>query len=340
VRREAENVELKAKVMKLSHDFEELKQQTQVITNMQEMSSIGRASTTENISPNSSPNEDLSNERSLHNKQSSTNDIDSESDNMSNSDVCQKSIAQCSTSSIHTETKFNEDSTSRTQEKVEQGLLHELFEFIRGTDSMSLQNLKKTPLNSIFIKQISDIPVDIDLTPELDAKVSSFESQKLIGVKNSSRAHGQPESDTETKVCEETLSEAEISITTTPSISSSQISNLEDIVNVFDGFSDSNSDGSEDDDEDEFLGEEDKVNTSSNPVHNRAYFRNKMEEQYPDLYWEGRDGNNDYYGITDESLCPICKSDHYEDKGIEGRYKCGSYFIKCEQRGIKIEITA
>ncbi|CAG8576890.1 10655_t:CDS:2 [Acaulospora morrowiae] len=50
-------------------------------------------------------------------------------------------------------------------QKVEQGLLHELFEFIRGTDSMSLQNLKKTSLNSIFIKQISDVPIDIDLTP-------------------------------------------------------------------------------------------------------------------------------------------------------------------------------
>ncbi|RHZ76159.1 hypothetical protein Glove_202g56 [Diversispora epigaea] len=33
------------------------------------------------------------------------------------------------------------------------------------TDSMSLQNLKKTLLNSIFIKQILNIPVDIDLTP-------------------------------------------------------------------------------------------------------------------------------------------------------------------------------
>ncbi|RHZ44024.1 hypothetical protein Glove_772g24 [Diversispora epigaea] len=51
-------------------------------------------------------------------------------------------------------------------QKVEQGLLHELFEFIRGTNSMSLQSLKKTPLNSIFVKQISDIPVDIDLTPD------------------------------------------------------------------------------------------------------------------------------------------------------------------------------
>ncbi|CAG8605237.1 2093_t:CDS:2, partial [Diversispora eburnea] len=151
-------------------------------------------------------------------------------------------------------------------QKVEQGLLHELFEFIRGTDSMSLQNLKKTPLNSSFIKQISDIPIDIDLTPgsiiwqELDAKISSFKSQKLIGVKNSSCAHGQLKSDIETKVCEETLPKTEVCITTTPSILSSQISshsvtafsNSEDIVNengefskivnVFDGFLDSNSD--------------------------------------------------------------------------------------------------
>ncbi|CAH1770464.1 14505_t:CDS:2, partial [Entrophospora sp. SA101] len=169
VRREAENVELKAKVMKLSHDFEELKQQTQVITNMQEMSSIGRASTTENISPNSSPNEDLSNERSLHNKQSSTNDIDSESleqtqntvsseinsdntpkqmenrsDNMSNSDVCQKSIAQCSTSSIHTETKFNEDSTSRTQEVL-----------LTSQDTPSIESEQK-PIN----QDISEAPIN------------------------------------------------------------------------------------------------------------------------------------------------------------------------------------
>ena len=83
-----------------------------------------------------------------------------------------------------------------------------------------------------------------------------------------------------------------------------------------------------------------KDSTKVNTTHNRAYFRNKMAEQYPDLYWEGRDGNKDYYGITDESLCPLCKSDHYEDKDIKGRYKNGSYFIKCEQRGIKTEITA
>jgi len=126
-RREAENVELKAEVTKLRHDFEELKQQTQVITNVQDTSSIGGASTTENISPNSSPNENLSNERSLHNKQFSTDDIDSESleqtqntvsseinsdntpeqmeDNASNSDVCQKLITQCSALPIHAESK-------------------------------------------------------------------------------------------------------------------------------------------------------------------------------------------------------------------------------------------
>ncbi|GBB99841.1 hypothetical protein RclHR1_03650017 [Rhizophagus clarus] len=46
----------------------------------------------------------------------------------------------------------------------------------------------------------------------------------------------------------------------------------------------------------------------------------------------------DNYGITDETLCPLCKLDHNDEEGIEGRYKAGSYFIKCEQR--KIEIVA
>ena len=50
----------------------------------------------------------------------------------------------------------------------------------------------------------------------------------------------------------------------------------------------------------------------------------------------------DYYGITDKTscenyICPLCKLDH-DNKKIEGRYKAGSYFIKCEQR--EIEITA
>ncbi|CAJ0915766.1 14656_t:CDS:2, partial [Entrophospora sp. SA101] len=56
---------------------------------------------------------------------------------------------------------------------------------------------------------------------------------------------------------------------------------------------------------------------SSNPAHSHAYFRNKTLEQYPNLYQEGSDGNDDYYGITDESLCPLCKLDHDDDNGIE-----------------------
>ncbi|CAJ0910628.1 10221_t:CDS:2, partial [Entrophospora sp. SA101] len=56
---------------------------------------------------------------------------------------------------------------------------------------------------------------------------------------------------------------------------------------------------------------------SSNPAHSHAYFCNKTLEQYPNLYQEGSDGNDDYYGITDESLCPLCKLDHDNDNGIE-----------------------
>ncbi|CAG8621748.1 9665_t:CDS:2, partial [Diversispora eburnea] len=50
-------------------------------------------------------------------------------------------------------------------QKVEQGLICELFEFIRSIDFVSLQDPNKTPPNCIYSKQFSDILVGIDLTP-------------------------------------------------------------------------------------------------------------------------------------------------------------------------------
>ena len=73
-------------------------------------------------------------------------------------------------------------------------------------------------------------------------------------------------------------------------------------------------------------------------VHDRFYFRNKTLDQYPNLYREFSSEDFDYYGINDETLCPLCKLDHDDEEGIDGMYKSGSYFIKCEQR--EIEITA
>jgi hypothetical protein len=84
--------------------------------------------------------------------------------------------------------------------------------------------------------------------------------------------------------------------------------------------------------------------SQSKPTYDQSYFRNKILDQYPNLYREGSSENFDYYGITDETscpprptICPLCKLGH-DDEEIEGRYKAGSYFIKCEQR--EIEITA
>ena len=82
--------------------------------------------------------------------------------------------------------------------------------------------------------------------------------------------------------------------------------------------------------------------SQSNPTYDCTYFHNKILDQYPSLYREGSSENFDYYGITDETscgdyICPLCKLGH-DDEEIEGRYKAGSYFIKCEQR--EIEITA
>ena len=85
------------------------------------------------------------------------------------------------------------------------------------------------------------------------------------------------------------------------------------------------------------------VGISTPPTsNNRSYFCSKTLDQYPNLYRECSSENFDYYGITDETscgdyICPLCKLGH-DDEEIEGEYKAGSYFIKCEQR--EIEITA
>ncbi|RHZ52557.1 hypothetical protein Glove_460g18 [Diversispora epigaea] len=64
-------------------------------------------------------------------------------------------------------------------------------------------------------------------------------------------------------------------------------------------------------------------------------------EQYLDLYYEYRSKKNiDYYGVNAESPCPICKLNHEEENGINGEYKDGSYYIKCEASGIDIIIPA
>ncbi|PKC52015.1 hypothetical protein RhiirA1_517219, partial [Rhizophagus irregularis] len=84
------------------------------------------------------------------------------------------------------------------------------------------------------------------------------------------------------------------------------------------------------------------VSSASQSKPNHSYFCNKILDQYPNLYKECSSKNFDYYGITDETtcrdyICPLCKLGH-DDEEIEGRYKVGSYFIKCKQR--EIEITA
>ncbi|PKK61850.1 hypothetical protein RhiirC2_791209 [Rhizophagus irregularis] len=57
--------------------------------------------------------------------------------------------------------------------------------------------------------------------------------------------------------------------------------------------------------------------SQSNPTYDRAYFRNKALDQYPNLYREFSSKKFDYYGITDETPCPLCKLDHDDEEGIE-----------------------
>ena len=76
--------------------------------------------------------------------------------------------------------------------------------------------------------------------------------------------------------------------------------------------------------------------SQSKPTYDHTYFRNKTLDQYPNLYREFSSENFDYYGITDETSCPLCKLDHDDDDSIEGSYKAEAYFIKCKRCKIKI----
>jgi hypothetical protein len=59
--------------------------------------------------------------------------------------------------------------------------------------------------------------------------------------------------------------------------------------------------------------------SQSNPTCDRSYFHNKTLDQYPNLYREFSGENFDYYGITNEKICPLCELKHDEEESIEGR---------------------
>ncbi|RGB24511.1 hypothetical protein C1646_772991 [Rhizophagus diaphanus] len=57
----------------------------------------------------------------------------------------------------------------------------------------------------------------------------------------------------------------------------------------------------------------------SKPTYVHTYFRNKILDQYPNLYRECSSEKFDYYGITDETscrdyICPLCKLGHDDDE--------------------------
>ncbi|RIA87205.1 hypothetical protein C1645_740298 [Glomus cerebriforme] len=102
-------------------------------------------------------------------------------------------------------------------------------------------------------------------------------SQKLIGMNNCSRIRGLP---------------AEVPAFSQPNAPSEMISSDMSQANV-------------------------PSTSQSNPTYDRAYFRNKALDQYPNLYREFSSEKFDYYGITDETSCPLCKLDHDDEESIE-----------------------
>ena len=65
-----------------------------------------------------------------------------------------------------------------------------------------------------------------------------------------------------------------------------------------------------------------------NSTYDRTYFCNKILDQYFNLYREFNSENFDYYGITEETSCPLCKLKYDNEESIKDTYKAESYFIK------------
>ncbi|GET02748.1 hypothetical protein GLOIN_2v1869616 [Rhizophagus clarus] len=55
----------------------------------------------------------------------------------------------------------------------------------------------------------------------------------------------------------------------------------------------------------------------SNSTYDRTYFCNKILNQYSNLYREFSSENFDYYGITEETSCLLCKLKHDNEESIE-----------------------
>ncbi|RHZ47250.1 hypothetical protein Glove_586g41 [Diversispora epigaea] len=216
-----EKDELKAEVAKLRYDFEILKQQTQGTTNIQDIHSINDISeqivnmTANNTIVNTTTDTTADTNANTTNlnhwktrkwmifmiqyirKQLNTIPNISRISTLSNKNVSifeaeklplnrNKNLNIQDTNLSSSESKFAISSKIKIpyNQKVEQGLICELFEFIRNIDFVSLRDLNKTPPNCIYSKQILDIPVDIDLTPgSISHLAQLFNKVEKIGQK-------------------------------------------------------------------------------------------------------------------------------------------------------------
>ncbi|CAH1770708.1 10186_t:CDS:2, partial [Entrophospora sp. SA101] len=98
-------------------------------------------------------------------------------------------------------------------------------------------------------------------------------------------------------------SETDESITTTSSVPLVHTSNSEDKIS-------------------------EKVESLLEEEDNHISFCKKVLDQYPNIFYEFNDENIDYYGISDDASCPLCKLDHDGEEGIKGEYKDETYYIK------------
>ncbi|GES97681.1 hypothetical protein GLOIN_2v1882276 [Rhizophagus clarus] len=147
-----------------------------------------------------------------------------------------------------------------------------------------------TLFKGIGIDKIGVVTSSTDATSRLtNAQIQNIinlytdESQKLIGVNNCSHARDLPAESNKSG----SKKSPDVRISTPPTTKTNQIN----------------------------------VQAQSKPTYNRSYFRSKILDQYPNLYREFSSENFDYYGITNDTSCPLCKLGHDDEKSIEDTSK-------------------
>ncbi|CAG8639101.1 14508_t:CDS:10 [Cetraspora pellucida] len=313
-RRDAENAELKSRVRELETRLA-LLEQGSAVNGM--TLSFGQTQNDEEKSNLIAKLDDTASYKM--NSNNTPEQIENISNNISNSDVYQESNIQYSESLIHTESRSSKDKEIEFLDQVHKETVSiEIRERNRKKKLLQTNNTSISQAENLSSVNASKLPVIIKLDKnliteqELKQQLSTSIPISII----SDQIQDQDLSSVTTEIIEK-IKLVSYNADAISSLSYQQIQNIIDYIT---------------ENHEDFLHNQSHVTSKihltntyiplkapqSKPTYDRSYFHSKTLDQYPNLYQE----------------------DHNDENDIKDKYEIGSYNLKCEQCGIKIKINS